>query len=45
MQAGIDPLVVAVDLSARQLLQGDIAEAVARVLRQTGFPAERLELT
>ncbi len=44
MQAGIHPLVVAVNLSAHPLRQGDIAESVARVLRQTGFPAERLEL-
>lgn len=44
MQAGIAPLVVAVNLSAHQLRQGDIAESVARVLRQTGFPADRLEL-
>jgi diguanylate cyclase (GGDEF)-like protein/PAS domain S-box-containing protein len=44
MRAGIDPLVVAVNLSAHQWRQGDIAEAVARVLTQTGFPAEQLEL-
>jgi diguanylate cyclase (GGDEF)-like protein len=44
MQAGIAPLVVAVNLSAHQLRQGDIVESVARVLRQTGFPADRLEL-
>ncbi|SDX17355.1 bifunctional diguanylate cyclase/phosphodiesterase [Thiocapsa roseopersicina] len=44
MEVGIAPLVVAVNLSAHQLRQGDIVESVARVLRQTGFPAERLEL-
>ncbi|QVL50901.1 MAG: EAL domain-containing protein [Thiocapsa sp.] len=44
MEAGIAPLVVAVNLSGYQLRQGDIVESVARVLRQTGFPADRLEL-
>lgn len=44
MEAGIAPLVVAVNLSGYQLRQGDIVESVARVLRRTGFPADRLEL-
>ncbi|EGV17793.1 bifunctional diguanylate cyclase/phosphodiesterase [Thiocapsa marina] len=44
MEAGIAPLVIAVNLSAYQLRQTDIVESVARVLRQTGFPADRLEL-
>jgi diguanylate cyclase (GGDEF)-like protein/PAS domain S-box-containing protein len=44
MHAGLEPLVIGVNLSAHQLRQGDIVEIVARVLRQTGFPADRLEL-
>lgn len=44
MEGGIAPLVIAVNLSAYQLRQGDIVESVARVLRQTGFPADRLKL-
>jgi len=35
---------VAVNVSARQLEQAALADIVARVLRDTGLPAERLEL-
>jgi diguanylate cyclase (GGDEF)-like protein/PAS domain S-box-containing protein len=41
IQAGLRPLIVAVNLSAHQLRRGD---SVARILRETGFPADRLEL-
>ena len=39
-----DPLIVAVNLSPAQFRDGDIAETVAEVLRETGLPPERLEL-
>jgi diguanylate cyclase (GGDEF)-like protein len=39
-----EPLTVAVNLSPAQFRDGDIAELVAHLLRETGFPAERLEL-
>jgi len=38
------PMPVAVNLSARQFRQRDIAEKVERVLAETGLPAELLEL-
>jgi EAL domain-containing protein (putative c-di-GMP-specific phosphodiesterase class I) len=42
--AGLPPLVVSVNLSARQFLQQDVVAWVLGVLAQTGLPAERLEL-
>jgi diguanylate cyclase (GGDEF)-like protein len=39
-----EPLIVAVNLSPAQFRDGDIAETVANVLRETGLPPERLEL-
>ncbi len=37
-------LTLAVNLSAYQFLRGDISETVAKILRDTGFPAAHLEL-
>ena len=42
--AGLPPLILAVNLSAYQFLQGDISETVAKILSDTGFPAACLEL-
>jgi diguanylate cyclase (GGDEF)-like protein len=39
-----EPLTVAVNLSPAQFSDGDVAELVAHLLRETGFPADRLEL-
>ncbi len=39
-----EPLIVAVNLSPAQFRDGDIAETVATVLKETGLPPERLEL-
>jgi len=39
-----EPFTVAVNLSPAQFRDGDIAETVATVLRETGLPPERLEL-
>jgi EAL domain-containing protein (putative c-di-GMP-specific phosphodiesterase class I) len=39
-----EPLTVAVNLSPAQFRDGDIAETVAEVLKDTGLPPERLEL-
>jgi diguanylate cyclase (GGDEF)-like protein len=38
------PLTVAVNLSARQLLEPDLADQVAAALEESGFPPELLEL-
>jgi diguanylate cyclase (GGDEF)-like protein/PAS domain S-box-containing protein len=38
------PLRLAVNLSPRQLLEPDLPDVVADVLRETGFPAERLTM-
>ncbi len=43
-QAGIGPLRMAVNLSARQFHQQDLPAMVAAVLAETGLPAEYLEL-
>jgi diguanylate cyclase (GGDEF)-like protein/PAS domain S-box-containing protein len=43
-EAGLPPIVVAVNLSVRQLLQDDIVEQVKAVLRETGLDPRRLEL-
>jgi diguanylate cyclase (GGDEF)-like protein/PAS domain S-box-containing protein len=42
--AGLPPLTLAVNLSPRQFLHGNVEALVATVLRETGFPAGRLEL-
>ncbi len=42
--AGLPPLVMSVNLSARQFLQQDVVAWVQGVLRQTGLPAGSLEL-
>ncbi len=39
-----EPLIVAVNLSPAQFRDGDIAETVAEVLKETGLPPQRLEL-
>ncbi|MDO8990604.1 MAG: PAS domain S-box protein [Sideroxyarcus sp.] len=44
IQDGLPFLTLAVNLSPHQFLRGDIAELVAKVLAETGFPADRLEL-
>jgi diguanylate cyclase (GGDEF)-like protein len=42
--AGFAPLALAVNLSARQFQQQNLAEVVARILQETGFDAHNLEL-
>lgn len=44
MAAGLPPLSVAVNLSARQFREGDLHELVGEILRDTGLPSELLEL-
>ncbi|MDR6412203.1 UNVERIFIED_ORG: diguanylate cyclase (GGDEF)-like protein [Burkholderia sp. 1595] len=41
---GLEPVVMAVNLSARQFWQNDLAETVERVIRQTGIDPAYLEL-
>ncbi len=43
-QAGLGPLCLAVNISPRQFQSLELADRVAAVLRETGLPAERLEL-
>jgi len=43
-KAGLDPLVVAVNISARQFRQGDLAKRVASIIAETGLDARYLEL-
>ncbi len=43
-EAGMPPLCVAVNLSARQLRETSFVSVVGKVLRETGVGAERLEL-
>lgn len=43
-KAGFPPLRLAVNLSPQQFLHSDISDVVAKVLEETGFPAECLEL-
>ena len=43
-KAGLPPMLMAVNLSALQFRRGDIAELVARVLKQSGLMPELLEL-
>lgn len=42
--AGLQPLLVAVNISPRQFLQADFVAMVAAVLQETGLPPNRLEL-
>ncbi|HTD03993.1 EAL domain-containing protein [Undibacterium sp.] len=44
LDAGLPPLVLAVNVSAHQLKQPGFCELVERILRETGFPAAQLEL-
>jgi diguanylate cyclase (GGDEF)-like protein/PAS domain S-box-containing protein len=44
LDAGLPPTCVAVNISARQFLQQDVVAWVLGVLRDTGLPAELLEL-
>lgn len=44
IDAGLQPLRMAVNVSARQLRRRDFCEVVAGVLAETGLPAELLEL-
>jgi EAL domain-containing protein (putative c-di-GMP-specific phosphodiesterase class I) len=44
MEAGLPPIHIAVNLSAAQLLQGDLAERLSSILAESGFPASRLTL-
>ncbi|MCX8145143.1 MAG: EAL domain-containing protein [Azovibrio sp.] len=44
LDAGLAPMRVAVNLSARQLRQRDFAETVAKALADSGLPAHLLEL-
>lgn len=43
-RAGLGPLRIAVNLSARQFAEPDLVETVARVLRETGLPPDSLEI-
>lgn len=43
-QAGLAPLRLAINLSARQFMQGDIAERIGNILQETGIAPEMLEL-
>ena len=44
IKAGWPFLTLAVNLSPHQFMRGNIAELVSKVLAETGFPADRLEL-
>ncbi|MCM3024710.1 sensor domain-containing phosphodiesterase [Heyndrickxia ginsengihumi] len=43
-EAGFPPMVMAVNLSARQLYQANLIEMVARILKETGLSPQYLEL-
>ena len=43
-QAGLPPLQMAVNVSARRLVTGDLAAVIEGVLRETGVAAQRLEI-
>lgn len=43
-QAGIGPLRIAVNVSARQFARPDFVETVSSILRETGLPADGLEI-
>jgi diguanylate cyclase (GGDEF)-like protein/PAS domain S-box-containing protein len=42
--AGLPALTLAVNVSSRQILRGDLAEKLGGILAETGFPPQRLEL-
>ena len=42
--ADLPALTLAVNVSSRQILRGDLAEKLAAILAETGFPPQRLEL-
>ncbi|MFI3154716.1 MAG: EAL domain-containing protein [Methylococcaceae bacterium] len=44
LDAGLPPLTLAVNVSSHQFRRSDICALVAKVLSDTGFPAEQLEL-
>jgi EAL domain-containing protein (putative c-di-GMP-specific phosphodiesterase class I) len=44
LDAGLDPGVVSVNLSARQFRQEGLVRTVSRVLEETGLPPQRLEM-
>jgi len=44
LDAGLPPLSIAVNVSSQQFRRSDICALVATVLRETGFPAQQLEL-
>jgi diguanylate cyclase (GGDEF)-like protein/PAS domain S-box-containing protein len=44
LDAGLGPLVMAVNLSPRQFRQKNLVETVAGILAETGLPPDRLEL-
>ena len=44
LDAGLPPLTLAVNLSVHQLHHDDLATTVLQILKETGFPAEQLEL-
>jgi diguanylate cyclase (GGDEF)-like protein/PAS domain S-box-containing protein len=44
MNAGFPPMVIAVNLSGRQFQSGKIVSLVKQVLKETGLPAQQLEL-
>ncbi|OIR19522.1 cyclic di-GMP phosphodiesterase Gmr [mine drainage metagenome] len=44
IKAGLPFLTLAVNLSPHQFMRSNIAELVSKVLAETGFPADRLEL-
>jgi len=44
LDAGLPPLNLAVNLASRQFREHDLAERVAAILAETGYPAGRLEL-
>ncbi|WP_338323997.1 GGDEF domain-containing phosphodiesterase [Candidatus Methylobacter oryzae] len=44
LDAGLSPLTLAVNVSAHQFRRSDIGALVTKVLSETGFPAEQLEL-
>lgn len=41
---GLPPITMSVNLSARQFVKKDLIEIIKKVLAETGFPPERLEL-
>jgi EAL domain-containing protein (putative c-di-GMP-specific phosphodiesterase class I) len=44
LDAGLPPLLLAVNVSAHQFRRSDVGELVTTVLNETGFPATQLEL-